>query len=1188
MLTIKMPTVGVPVYGELEEELQKMIINPAKHSTKEYYEKWRGESYPLNLESDKRGRAIIFTMTERRPGWDEDVKSLYRMFKSINVDVERVYDPDYTEIVDCLKAFVENPENISIDMCFVIFMGHGYATTNNLHDVNLKITGGSFDIWPESVNIFRKETSLLRKKPKVFIVQSCRSVVDRRPDLGVISLGRPASFADYKYVFASQPGMVANRKNHFFIDTLTTLIEKEAHSQNLCYLTNRMLIKEFSKWEKHPWVNGQMPQICETLSNDLNIFPGITKYSIETERPTLKTPQQESETSNKDHSHFSTLTNTEETSDFDKKPRTQPTGTPEESRSNDLPSSFQQSQRGQTFRSSNESTSEEDINQNTNGETSGGETDNAGNFTNASGCQASLQIEARVQPNTDICVQKTEEALVTSVNEEKQTIQELLSSECESPVTINDTTLGCILIHITCDLKALEALQFLSETGLLSSKFSSLLVTKSLIENCNINHVTLNVKLKIADQRVLRAMKPMVYCLPITLTFLRKAFTVKSPIQTSGEGQWFHDGRPIKSDVRINIYKDDDNMCVLKVKEACESDTGDYSFKCTSTDGFPIEVKGSVFVMNQSAPSNVKAEATETEIKVTWDAAIGNIKSYYVEYLHEPDVVVPESLVVSNRTKAAIPNLLPGETYKVYVRSVSEDGVSDPEPPEGLTVHTQPETPVGHLMKESVSSGMCRVSWEKLSKKTVFVVITMTNLKESVNADNTYVVPSDQNRFEIHLMDEHKYDSNTTHGYKRGKHSCSLSFFYKGKMSTKINLDKNIEFLYKRKPEFLTKSTNEYYDETKDSSYPLNMGTLKRGRAIVFVTEGQRMDFQMDLLKLFASLSIQYWIIHDPDVETIDWYLKEMVQKKKSDNVNYCLVFFIGKRLGTGIDTKFVTKDRKYFNIFKKCRNIFGQRDETCPMKIPMFCVVNATLSSETEPLSDVTNVLPNTECQHFEYHFVYTNFKSSFDKLNFLKLWVNSMIAKCDHLPLEDIAEYVVQMTGSDSSKNDNRPQIEKQLSKKFNLFPGLIDCMLDQTEHAVSARVVPSKEATTSQVTTSSTFLKSSLERMSRWLEVTPKKMVITPHSVARQPSFMVRERSVSLRKSHAIYRRLPSDPFASDFEDSSKESHLSSTSDITDDEEAVVSDLIPSDLEETLVRKGIKRSFRKLHWRTKESPF
>ena len=113
-------------------------VTPAKQSTKEYYDSMKDKSYPLNLESDKRGRAITFTMTERRPGWEEDVKSLYKMLKSINFDVERVYDPDCNEIVDCLKAFVENPENRLIDMCFVIFMGHGYATRNNLHDVNLK------------------------------------------------------------------------------------------------------------------------------------------------------------------------------------------------------------------------------------------------------------------------------------------------------------------------------------------------------------------------------------------------------------------------------------------------------------------------------------------------------------------------------------------------------------------------------------------------------------------------------------------------------------------------------------------------------------------------------------------------------------------------------------------------------------------------------------------------------------------------------------------------------------------------------------------------------------------------------------------------------------------------------------------------------------------------------------------
>ena len=115
---------SIPVHFELEEELENLDITPAKHSTTDYYNTWKSDSYPLNLESDKRARAIMFTMTARRRGWKEDVTSLYKMLKSFNVDVERVYDPDYVQIQTSLKAFVENQENNEIDMCFVIFMGH--------------------------------------------------------------------------------------------------------------------------------------------------------------------------------------------------------------------------------------------------------------------------------------------------------------------------------------------------------------------------------------------------------------------------------------------------------------------------------------------------------------------------------------------------------------------------------------------------------------------------------------------------------------------------------------------------------------------------------------------------------------------------------------------------------------------------------------------------------------------------------------------------------------------------------------------------------------------------------------------------------------------------------------------------------------------------------------------------------
>ena len=145
-------------------------------------------------------------------------------------------------------------------------------------------------------------------------------------------------------------------------------------------------------------------------------------------------------------------------------------------------------------------------------------------------------------------------------------------------------------------MKALEPLRFLSETGVLSSKFSSLLLTKSFLQRCCIHQVTLEVKLKIVDEKVLKMLSPMVYCLPFNLVSIRKCFTIKVPIQTFGEGQWYHNGSQITSGDRINISTNDDNLCVLEVKDASESDSGVYCLKCTSTDGFPTEVKGTVLV----------------------------------------------------------------------------------------------------------------------------------------------------------------------------------------------------------------------------------------------------------------------------------------------------------------------------------------------------------------------------------------------------------------------------------------------------------------------------------------------------------------------------------------------------------------------------------------------------------------
>ena len=52
------------------------------------------QSYPIDVSTHLRGRAIVFTVTVDRPGWDHDVKYMYKCFRSLDIEVERVYNPN--------------------------------------------------------------------------------------------------------------------------------------------------------------------------------------------------------------------------------------------------------------------------------------------------------------------------------------------------------------------------------------------------------------------------------------------------------------------------------------------------------------------------------------------------------------------------------------------------------------------------------------------------------------------------------------------------------------------------------------------------------------------------------------------------------------------------------------------------------------------------------------------------------------------------------------------------------------------------------------------------------------------------------------------------------------------------------------------------------------------------------------
>ena len=798
--------------------------------------------------------------------------------------------------------------------------------------------------------------------------------------------------------------MVADREHHFFIDTLTSLVTREAHRNHLCRLINKKLLLKFKKHQYDPGVNGQMPQICESLPLLLNTFPGITKTSTECQNVRISKQQCDRNTDHVKRVACPTAnTVTDESKGMQLQTLPVSTENNNEQKVMDPNASSQESTRDKSLLEHKEKLKNTEYQKE---KTDKKKTDDKKDKVSNADCQVILKIEATVQPETESNYQKTLQALFDHLKSEEQRkrMETFLSTECETPVIIDGITLGSIIIHITCDVKALKPLQFLSETDHLSSKFTNLFVTEDFLEKCNVCQVTLDVKLRILDEKILKTLTPMIYTLPFTLSLLGKTFKIKAPVQMSGEVQWFHNDVPITGGDRIQIVTEEDKSCYVKVTDACVADTGVYSCKYTSTEGFPVLVKGSVLVLNQSAPSNVKAVAegaeeiridvacgdiaeyyAEKRNDVSWDHAVGDITGYNIIYSHGLAGDSYQTLSNGVTTNRSIHEVLPGETYNISVCSISDEVVSDPEPPGGITVHTPAETPVGELIPEPYVSGSYKVTWVKPRKDGVYIGVTLSN--------NIYVIPIVKEEFRIQLLKKP-----STASFVSGHQICSrtISSFYKGKISEKVDLNTVIDYQrYRSLPGLVIReSKEEYYNSIKDESYPVSLQTVTRGRAVVFITGGIEMQYRtdLDLLRLFASLSIQFWLIYDPDVDVINFYLKEMGQIMEQDTVDYCFVFFIGSCVRHGIDTHFITEKMESFNIFDKCNNL--QQAIPSNLKKPIFVFIGTSVASEFDEMSSEvpigSSISTDPPCS--DMFFLYTNTDNESSKWWFLNSWVDSV----------------------------------------------------------------------------------------------------------------------------------------------------------------------------------------------------
>ena len=74
--------------------------------------------------------------------------------------------------------FAKCGENATVDMTFIILMGHGHGDDNNCY-IKTKSTNVAnpreFEVWTNCKKLFGNKSHSLENKPKLFFIQTCRS-----------------------------------------------------------------------------------------------------------------------------------------------------------------------------------------------------------------------------------------------------------------------------------------------------------------------------------------------------------------------------------------------------------------------------------------------------------------------------------------------------------------------------------------------------------------------------------------------------------------------------------------------------------------------------------------------------------------------------------------------------------------------------------------------------------------------------------------------------------------------------------------------------------------------------------------------------------------------------------------------------------------------------------------------------